>query len=220
MNRKVQFLIVLLILGLSHLTNACNPFTPTISGATTFCTPSTGTNISAGTYSSYLWNTGETTDTIFAGAGNYAVTVTDNNGCTGTNTVTIIGIDYLPMINVISDGGGSVGDTLVLYASGIPPFSIVEWWGDAMSYVYGDTVSEIIETGGDPVQFTVVAEDSTHICYNTAYLTLVFNEINPRFTMVADTNQLHHYFLVCNFVTSHPPLTNYDWNWGDGSQDD
>jgi hypothetical protein len=43
--------------------------------------------------SSYLWNTGQTTQAITGGIGNYVVTVTDNFGCTGTASITINGID-------------------------------------------------------------------------------------------------------------------------------
>ena len=38
----------------------------------------------------YLWDDGQTTDTAFnLTAGNYVVTVTDDNGCTTTDTATI-----------------------------------------------------------------------------------------------------------------------------------
>ncbi len=50
----------------------------------TVCPGSTVT-LDAGTYASYLWSTGETTQTIMVGAGTYSVTVTDANGCVGTS---------------------------------------------------------------------------------------------------------------------------------------
>ena len=46
--------------------------------------------IDAGNFNSYLWNTGETSDTleVFL-AGDYYVSVTDNNGCTGVDTFSL-----------------------------------------------------------------------------------------------------------------------------------
>ena len=68
-----------------------NP-TPSITpdGPTTFCDGSS-VNLDAGAYTSYLWTTGsETTQTInVTTSGNYEVTVTDANGCTGTDTESI-----------------------------------------------------------------------------------------------------------------------------------
>jgi hypothetical protein len=41
-------------------------------------------------YASYLWNTGQTTASVIVNAGgNYSVTVTDANGCTGTSEMTV-----------------------------------------------------------------------------------------------------------------------------------
>lgn len=42
-------------------------------------------------YIHYLWNTGDTTQTILVNtSGTYSVTVTDQNGCTGTGSITIL----------------------------------------------------------------------------------------------------------------------------------
>ncbi len=62
---------------------------PTIGGSTSFC-PGGFTILDAGSYSSYSWSTTETTQTIQVSAiGNYMVTVTDANGCTGVDMVDI-----------------------------------------------------------------------------------------------------------------------------------
>lgn len=59
---------------------------PDITGPTVICTNSTGTLALAGTFTQYNWSTGETTSTINIAAGNtYGVTVTDAQGCTGTD---------------------------------------------------------------------------------------------------------------------------------------
>lgn len=47
------------------------------------------TTLDAGSYSSYLWSTNATTQTITVGIGTYTVTVTNINGCKDTNSITV-----------------------------------------------------------------------------------------------------------------------------------
>jgi len=63
---------------------------PSISGATSFCTGySTSLDAGAG-YASYLWSTTEATQTITVSAGGtYSVTVSDGSGCSGSTSVTV-----------------------------------------------------------------------------------------------------------------------------------
>jgi hypothetical protein len=66
-----------------------------ISGTLTYCVGS-NTTLDAGSFVSYLWSNGETTQTISATAGSYTVTVTDSNGCSNTSaqvTVTELPLD-------------------------------------------------------------------------------------------------------------------------------
>ncbi|MEP6646321.1 MAG: gliding motility-associated C-terminal domain-containing protein, partial [Saprospiraceae bacterium] len=63
--------------------------TPVITGTLAFCEGS-GTNLDAGTgYTSYMWSTGAVSQNISVTlAGNYSVTVTDQDGCTGSTLAT------------------------------------------------------------------------------------------------------------------------------------
>ena len=64
-----------------------NP-TPSVSGTTSFCA-GRSTLLDAGAYSSYNWSTGETLQSISVNtAGTFMVTVTDANGCSGSNDIT------------------------------------------------------------------------------------------------------------------------------------
>ena len=62
---------------------------PQIAGNLTFC-PGTSTLLDAGVFDAYLWSNGETTQTILVSApGDYMVTVTNSDGCSGEDQVTI-----------------------------------------------------------------------------------------------------------------------------------
>jgi len=64
--------------------------TPSISGATSFCTGSSTTLDAGAGYATYLWSTTDNTQTIsVTTAGTYSVTVTDASGCSGTTSVVV-----------------------------------------------------------------------------------------------------------------------------------
>ena len=70
------------------VTENANPI-PTITGNLAYCASSNNTTLDAGSWSEYLWSNGENTQVIDATAGTYTVTITDSNGCTGTDQVTV-----------------------------------------------------------------------------------------------------------------------------------
>lgn len=72
------------------VTSLFTPPVPSISGAPGFCAGgSTVLTANAG-YAGYLWSTGSTAQSITVStAGTYSVTVTDNNGCTGSTSIII-----------------------------------------------------------------------------------------------------------------------------------
>ena len=57
-----------------------------ISGTLTYCAGATTTLTATAGLSSYLWSTGETTQSIIVTAGSYTVTGTDSNGCSATSS--------------------------------------------------------------------------------------------------------------------------------------
>jgi hypothetical protein len=63
---------------------------PTIAGPAAICTNSSGTLSVGGNFATYAWSTAETTASITVNAaGDYAVTVTDQFGCTGSTAQTV-----------------------------------------------------------------------------------------------------------------------------------
>ncbi|MEY5041975.1 MAG: hypothetical protein RLZZ414_1528, partial [Bacteroidota bacterium] len=74
-----------------------NPIpTPNLGADVTICSDANEVTFDAGTFASYSWNTGATTQTIQTkNAGDYIVTVLDANGCTKNDTVNLI-VNQLP----------------------------------------------------------------------------------------------------------------------------
>ncbi|MFK7906421.1 MAG: T9SS type A sorting domain-containing protein, partial [Chitinophagales bacterium] len=63
---------------------------PSITGSLEYCASELTTTLDAGTWTSYLWSNDQATHSTDVGEGTYTVTVTDSNGCTGTDQVTVI----------------------------------------------------------------------------------------------------------------------------------
>jgi gliding motility-associated-like protein len=89
--------------------------TITAGGATTFCAGGSVT-LTAPVAASYLWSSGETTQSIVASVdGPYSVTITDGNGCAATSANTNITVLSAPVVQAIA-GSNSVceGSTTIL----------------------------------------------------------------------------------------------------------
>jgi hypothetical protein len=99
----------------------------------TQCNASNGSvqvQVSGGTGNySYDWSTGASTDLVNGLTfGNYTVTVTDNNGCTSSSTLTVSGLPGPTIDNVaITDAlcfGEANGSAQVQYSSGSAPYTL------------------------------------------------------------------------------------------------
>ena len=88
----------------------------TITGDTNFC-EGESTILTASQAVSYLWSTGEITQSIEVSlAGIYSVEVTDINGCTGSNQVEVI-VYPSPMVTITGDTDFCEGESTILTAS-------------------------------------------------------------------------------------------------------
>ena len=84
--------------------------------------------------STYLWNTGSTSNTIMVTAtGNYWVAVTDS-GCTGSDTV-LVYFHPLPVVALGADTAFCVGDTITL--TSVQPVTAIFTWSTGYA---GDTI--------------------------------------------------------------------------------
>ncbi|MFZ9848445.1 MAG: gliding motility-associated C-terminal domain-containing protein, partial [Flavobacteriales bacterium] len=89
------------------------------------CANATAT-LDAGAFASWLWTSGETTQTINRGAGTYGVTVTDVNGCKDVDSIVVNSIAK-PNSNVILDvptcAGGNITFDVSSFDNGNGPYT-------------------------------------------------------------------------------------------------
>ena len=120
---------------------------PLISGALVFC-PGGNTTLSAPMgFTAYQWSTNQNTASIqVLQAGSYQVTVTNNQGCTATNAVTV-SLLAAPSVNISGIQSFCEGASSVLLAGA--GFSVYTW-------STGQTTQNITVTQGGTYSVTVV----------------------------------------------------------------
>ncbi|MEO8148744.1 MAG: hypothetical protein ABI723_13960, partial [Bacteroidia bacterium] len=106
----------------SHTTTVnANP-APVITGSTSFCAGSS-TVLNAGSFNTYAWSTGATTQTISVNAaGTFTVTVTNASGCTGTDSHTTT-VNANPAPSITGSTSFCLGSSTVLNAGNFSSFS-------------------------------------------------------------------------------------------------
>ena len=149
----------------------------TASGPTTFCAGGNVT-LSATGGGNYLWSDGSTTSSInVTTSGNYYVTVTNANGCSGISNTIAVTVNAIPVVAVSANGPTTfcAGDNVTLTASGASGYL----WSN------GQTTSSINVTASG--NYSVVASNGN--CSATSSVTTVI--VNPlpnvTFTMLQDT---------------------------------
>jgi len=146
--------------------------------------------------SSYLWNTGATTQSISVfDVGNYSVTVTDENSCSASATVAITkysNIDVLPQ----TDYYFCPDEMLTIEATGFLSYS----WSNGMN----------TSTFATPLEYTFTVRAYNGICYY--YDTFTTHKYpQPRIELGSDT-----YFCQGDSVRVTAPggFVSYSWNNG------
>jgi murein DD-endopeptidase MepM/ murein hydrolase activator NlpD len=114
----------------------------TASGPTNFCMGDSVT-LTASAASTYLWSTGETTQSIIVKvSGDYSVKVTSSNGCSAISTITTVTVNNSTIATITASGATTFceGDSVTLTASAA---SFYLWSTGAT------TQSIIVKTAGD-----------------------------------------------------------------------
>lgn len=109
----------------STVTVSANPPpTPIITAPASTCFGDSVSIAAPAGFETYIWSTGDTTQSIIDTAGTYTVTVTDTLGCTGTSAPFTI-IDSAPTVNITGVQPLCHGDSLLLTAN--PAFTSYSW---------------------------------------------------------------------------------------------
>ena len=145
---------------------------------------------------SYLWSTGATTDTVFnLTAATYTVTVTDGNGCTKSDAVTINTAPAVTLAGIAySDTcSGGNGMAIAIAAGGTAPFLFLWSTGNT-----GDTIYNIT-----PNNYNVTVTDAQG-CTATASVT-IDDYNNFEFDLGSDTGVclLKPFFLSAGIQASY-----------------
>ncbi|WP_187270911.1 proprotein convertase P-domain-containing protein [Neolewinella aurantiaca] len=124
---------------------------------------------------SYMWQTGSDQDSVFnLTAGTYEVTVTDSNGCTASNTVTIDQPATPLTATVVQDRQGcfeaSANQATVTPSGGTPGYSYLwsngETTATALALPSGLNTVMVTDDGGCVETFSVTLEDLPEITVN------------------------------------------------------
>jgi hypothetical protein len=143
-----------------------NSITVDITGPVAGCTGSAASLCVPPGYSSYAWNTGQTTECIsVTAAGNYSVTVHDPVGCVA-NAFYNLNFYAPPVTSITGQPSACSGDTVTWCASG--SFPVYSWSnGDSASCV------ELFSSGNYSVTVT-----DTNGCVTTAYASLSIADLD------------------------------------------
>jgi len=180
-----------------------NP-TPSITagGPTTFCSGGSVSLDAGATYSSFIWNTGATTELIAATAsGTYTVTVTDSHGCTGTTSKSVT-VNPAPSPSIITSG---------IYCQG----ELTLTTGVFTSYLWSTTAttSAILILSSGTYTVTVTGADG---CTGTATSTVTVNsDPSPTITYTGATTFCQGGSLLLDAGGS---FTAYQWSNGASSE--
>lgn len=158
----------------------CPGFTFEITGPTAVCTGGSVT-LDAGSYSEYLWSNGATTQTInlsnITTSTTYNVTVTDSNGCTGTDSHTV-NVNANPVPSITGAITACVGESVTLDAgSGYASYG----WNT------GESSPSIIVSPSGPATYTVTVTD-VNGCTGFDAHTISTNPLNS-YQFLGGTNQ-------------------------------
>lgn len=114
------------------------------------------TELDAGNFATYAWSTGATTATITAEeTGTYAVTVTNDQGCQGTDTVNLTFSEGFELVIENDFLEVCPGDSIELLVSG----GDVYQWADTSGTLSSLTIANPMASPQFPTAYTVVASN-------------------------------------------------------------
>ncbi len=188
-----------------------NVFTPptvlaTAAGNTTFCQGGSVT-INASGANTYSWSNSQKGNSISVNqSGNYTVTGTDNNGCTGVSSAVAVTVNPNPVIIITPSSSTTFcqGGSVTLTASG----------SNSGNYTWSNSQTTNPITVNQSGNFTVSSINSNNCTGTSANTTVIVNPLPVvNIGVVSNTNG------IVQFGNSTTGATSYSWNFGDGGSD-
>ncbi|MFN8395152.1 MAG: T9SS type A sorting domain-containing protein [Bacteroidia bacterium] len=146
------------------------------------CGSTSAVTLDAGAgYSSYLWSTGATTQTISATTGDYWVSVSNNNGCTDYDRISVTLDPGLNSVFTNNPAQFYVGDTVVFTSTTV---DAIEWcwnWGDGSNDCPIQSTASHVFTA--PGTYNVCLTTGNGVCVDTTCIQFVVDTlvaIDPR----------------------------------------
>ena len=164
----------------------------TAGGATNFCQGSS-VGLTASPGSSWLWNTGATTQTITTGTtGNYSVTVTNAAGCFAASTATAVTVSPNPSVSISAAPYTMLfpGLSTSLTANVIPTGSYNYAWFKNGVLVTGATLSTLTGIDLDDLgSYTVTVTNTSGLpCTNTSAPKLIADSASSKLFIYPSPN--------------------------------
>lgn len=195
-----------------------NPLpSPVISGIDVICDGS-ASMFDAGTgYSSYIWSTGETTQTIsVTDAGNYSVVVIDNNTCINGTSKTLT-VNETPVVAFSNDSSLTCEIPLINFFDGstFPVNSSFLWdFGDGSTSIEENTSHEFSISGVQPISLTITTPQgcvgSLMQPVDITFVPLPIAKFKLAPSVVSIFNS------TVNFIDQSQNGIKWEWYFGDG----
>ncbi|MBL0310939.1 MAG: T9SS type A sorting domain-containing protein [Bacteroidetes bacterium] len=133
----------------------------------TICAQDSAYICAAAGYQQYIWNTGETTKCLYSKqAGNYYLTVTDNNGCTATSNHIGLSVYPVPSVSI-----SVKGDTLTVYNG------IAFQWYFNNSLISGETSPILIAKQAGNYQVEITDANGCHARSVATFIAVGINDL-------------------------------------------
>ena len=143
----------------------------------------------------YNWNTGANTSCIYTSlAGNYYVTVTDNNGCAATSNHVAITVYPLPSVSISLNG-----DTLTAYSS-----ALYQWYRNGSPINGANTNVYIATEGGN--YFVKVTDANGCEAFSSDIVISDVQDLNNELGITISPNPINN---LVDVIFSNTPNTQY-----------
>ncbi len=179
-------------------------------GSTSFCTGGSVELVSSQSEGNEWSNDATSSSITVTSSGEYALTYTDENGCTATSNTINVSVSDSPIPTISSNGSTEIcdGDAVTLTASTSDTY---QWFLNGESL---DVVTASVEATAEGL-YTVFVSNADQ-CNGVGTSSPILVSVNP--TPVADgsADQDQGSFDV-QFLNNSTNATSYEWNFGDGS---